>query len=61
MLDAFIHNRRRSHAPRHADADRLHKTLLNELDEITRGGMVTDAQRVRLMWDNLPIWFRLRR
>ena len=60
-LDAFIHIAPIVTLRGTATPIEYYKTLLNELEEVSRGGMVTDAQRVRLMWDNLPIWFRLRR
>jgi bcr-type benzoyl-CoA reductase subunit B len=60
-LDAFIHiapivTLRGTEKP-----IEYYKALLKELDSLSHGGLVTDVQHTRLLWDNLPIWFRLRR
>jgi bcr-type benzoyl-CoA reductase subunit B len=60
-LDAFIHiapivTLRGTQTP----ID-YYNTLLAELNGIVREGLVKDEQKHRLLWDNLPIWFKLRR
>ncbi len=38
-----------------------HKELIAELDErVTAGIAAVPGERYRLLWDNLPIWFKLR-
>ena len=59
-LDAFIHvapivTLRGTNTP-----IEYYTTLLKELNGICASGF-DENQRIRLMWDNLPIWFKLRR
>ncbi len=40
---------------------RYYKSLLNELEERTAKNIgAVDNEKYRLLWDNLPIWFRMR-
>jgi bcr-type benzoyl-CoA reductase subunit B len=59
-LDAFIHIAPIVTLRGTQTAVDYYKKLLAELQGIVRDGLLKDEQKHRLMWDNLPIWFKLR-